>query len=517
MTMKRITLTLLAFLLCFNVFSQSKVFDNVVDIELRSSVEITNNKQIVGYALFYKIDKMKKAAMYRLSILDENLKEIGSNEFEGGKDLELRRAVYESNHLLLSFYDKNKHDDYERFVKIFDLKGKETGMIPYDPEKVKKGMFGAAAAAQMEQIYEGTDNIESKGFITVYQSKAKTGGVDIQMIDNNGKLKWEKNITADKGDRADLYLLSTTPNTAIFFEMDRGSIMARDAEIFLVGLSVTDGKQLFKKPMDIKGITYEPMLIKKASDGTLKIVSTMANEDAKFANAKPIGFSIGDLNDLTGEIKTLKDFNYLNDLSGVLEMKNASKSEEGYIKAHDILIMQDGSMVMVGEFFRKTVSAAGTAIKVFAALAGGGVSNSGGSQATIEDMFLLRINNKFQATALEKIEKDKERVPMPTDGIPIGLMARLLTYGHDFGYMYTDEGLDGKNKTVLAKGSFGEEKYGTVALTIDEKKGFSTKRFNLEKEKKVSYYVLRAKPGYVMIMKYNSKEKTLNINLEKVN
>ncbi len=51
------TLTLFLLFLSFGVFSQSKVFDNVIEIELQSSVEITNNKQIVGYAFFYKIDK----------------------------------------------------------------------------------------------------------------------------------------------------------------------------------------------------------------------------------------------------------------------------------------------------------------------------------------------------------------------------------------------------------------------------------------------------------------------------
>lgn len=162
------TLTFLSLLLCFGVFSQSKVFDNVIEIEVQSTVEITNNKQIVGYAFFYKIDKLKKTALYRLSILDENLKEIGSNEFEGAKELILKKAAYESNQILLSFYDKDKKDGYERFLKIFDLKGKETGNIPYNPESVKKGMFGAAIAAQMETIYEGTENIEGKGFVTVY-------------------------------------------------------------------------------------------------------------------------------------------------------------------------------------------------------------------------------------------------------------------------------------------------------------------------------------------------------------
>jgi hypothetical protein len=226
--------------------------------------------------------------------------------------------------------------------------------------------------------------------------------------------------------------------------------------------------------------------------------------------AKPSGFSIGEINDQTGEITTIKDFNFMRDLGSVLEMKNENKSEDGYIKAHDILTMPDGSMVMVGEFFRKTVSGTGMAFKILS------YGQSSAAQATIGDMFLLRINNSFKATALEKIEKDKERVSMPTDGIPIGLMARLLTYQHDFGYMYTDEDVTGTKKTVIARGSFGEETYGTVALGINEKKGFTQKRFNLDKEKNVKYYIARAKPGFVMIVKYYSKDKKIAINLEKV-
>jgi hypothetical protein len=131
----RTALLYLATLACTNSFAQSKEFENVIDVEVRNTVEITNNKQIVGYAFFYKMDNMKKAAMYRLSILDENLKEIGNNEFEGPKELQLKRAVYESEHILLSFSDESGKDGYKRFVKVFDLKGKEKGLVPTSLKK----------------------------------------------------------------------------------------------------------------------------------------------------------------------------------------------------------------------------------------------------------------------------------------------------------------------------------------------------------------------------------------------
>lgn len=507
----KIILVTICMLIYGATFAQSKVFDNVVDIELRGSTEIVNNNQIVGYALFYKIDKLKKSAMFKLSILDENLKEIGTNEFEGPKDLLLTKAIYESERIFLSFYDEDKKDGYEKFVKVFDLKGKEKGTVPYEPEKVKKGMFGRAMADQNDRIYEGATNVEGKGLLTSYQSKAKTGGVDVQMIGLDGKLKWESSITASKGDRTDMYLLGATTNTILFFKMEKGGVMSADGEIFLTGLDATTGKERFSKPLEIKGTAYEPMMLKKMNDGKLKIVSSMTDGGAKFYKAKPIGISISDLNDITGELKTVKDFSFQNELGSVMEMKNESKSEDGYIKAHDLCIMQDGSMVIVGEFFRRTVSALGVASKI---LGNGGQSLA---QGTVGDMFLLRIDNNLKPRSLEKIDKDKVRVQLPGETLSIGLLMKWLKYTGAFGYMYTDEGMDGKNKTVLAEGEFGDEKYGTVAITINEKNGYSTKRFNLVKEKKVSYRIFRAKPGYVMVLKYNSKEKSLTSNLEKVN
>ena len=53
------------------------------------------------------------------------------------------------------------------------------------------GFMGAAmaraVAGQMEEMYRGYENVEGKGYVSVYQGKAKTGGDDVQMIGTNGK------------------------------------------------------------------------------------------------------------------------------------------------------------------------------------------------------------------------------------------------------------------------------------------------------------------------------------------
>ena len=505
------TLFILLLTLCLSkTQAQSKELENVVEVKLQNTVSIKNNNTIVGYALFYKVDKKRKADLYRLEILDENLNALGNNEFEGSDKLQLDQAVYESEHILLAFSGDKKDDGYEKFVKVFDLKGKETGLIPYDPEKVKKGMFGAQIAEQMGKIYNGYNNIEGKGFVVVYQSKAKTGGADIQVIDYTGKLKWEKNVTAEKGDRMDMYLTATTPNALIFFCSERDGVMARDAVNFLVGYDPESGKELYRKPMDISQFAWEPILFKTDNANSLKMISSLSHEEDKFYSAKTIGFNIADLNDKTGEIKLEKNFLLEKDLSTVMPMTSESKSEDGYVKMHDICLMSDGSKVLVGEFFRRTVNGLGMGFKI---LSGGGGS---ASQASIGNLFLLRIDNKNNPVSLEKIEKETERVLLPADGISIGLITRLLTMEGDFGYMYTDEYADPNKKTVLVTGTFEGESYGTTAITFDEKKGFKQKKFNIEKDKKEKVYLRKGKPGHVLVMKYNSKAKKISLNLERV-
>ncbi len=190
-------------------------------------------------------------------------------------------------------------------------------------------------------------------------------------------------------------------------------------------------------------------------------------------------------------------------------MKGESKSEDGYMRIHDVCLMADGSKVLVGEFYRRTVSAMGVASKV---LGGGGAV----AQISLGDMFLLRIDKNNNPTMLEKIEKGTERIPLPTDGLSLGLIQRWLGQEGFFGYLYTDEDASSGRKTVLVKGALEGEKYGRSAITFDEKKGYKIKKFDNAKEKHETIYLRRAKPGFILVMKYNSKKKTVSLNLEKV-
>ena len=82
MKMKNVIALIALMLVQYAVSGQNMVFDTKFEVNVQSTTAITNNKQIVGYAFFFKVDKMKKSGLYKLVILDENLKQIGSSEFE---------------------------------------------------------------------------------------------------------------------------------------------------------------------------------------------------------------------------------------------------------------------------------------------------------------------------------------------------------------------------------------------------------------------------------------------------
>lgn len=59
----KLSLMLLSLCLIKGTTAQTKEFENVVEVELKNTVTIRNNNTIVGYALFYKVDKDRKSVV----------------------------------------------------------------------------------------------------------------------------------------------------------------------------------------------------------------------------------------------------------------------------------------------------------------------------------------------------------------------------------------------------------------------------------------------------------------------
>ena len=479
--------------------AQSRELNDVLEVKLRNTAIILNNQAVVGYAFLYRVERSKKTGTYRLEILDENLKSIGNTEFEGGPYVTMTSSSFEGDHLMFSFNDylwnSNKKIKLNRYIKVYDLKGNKTGEVNIETEGGNYLSREALALYDDEGI-KSFQNVPSVGFISVYQNLLRGEGSKLVMITEEGNLKWEKILTGTNGLLMDSHLLGTTSNTILMFEGLRKSLWNLDEDIYLVGLDAATGEQRFRKPLAIGSYVYDPQDFKFSDDNKLYMTSNISDVNNKFLKARPLGFSIATLNDISGEIDVVKDFLYEKELAPFMAM-NGTQSEDGYLQVDDIVLFKDKSKVVFGEFFSLSKG------------------NLGMFNAKLGDAFLLRISPENKVTSLEKIPK-APRMEKQLGYGSVGSTQRYLLSLGSFAYRYTDHDANTDKVSVLAYGQFDGKEKGMNTISFDKTAGYKIKNFAIKENPAEEIAVLRAKPGHVLVSKYNSKEKKISLNLERV-
>ena len=101
--MKKIVFPLFFVLFTSSLQAQTKVFREVSeDISTRFKA-ITQDNTLVGYLAFTRLEKADADSFnYRVTIMDENLKDIGTVNFRQG-NLELQTVSFEQNVLCLGY------------------------------------------------------------------------------------------------------------------------------------------------------------------------------------------------------------------------------------------------------------------------------------------------------------------------------------------------------------------------------------------------------------------------------
>jgi hypothetical protein len=496
--------------------AQTADIESADEIESGDLLPIKNGSSVSGYAFIAKLESGKEDKKMRLKIFDENLKEAGSADFEVPKNAIIRQAFFEGGALMLAVEEYINTKEKKEFVKTFQLESKATTSVTYEPdeEEKKSGLFGKAIAANSDVPFKGRfKTVEGLGLMCTYVSANKNGGLTAQLVGTDGRRKWKRKITGSDDKRMDVHLLTTTPKTILFFASVRDGIMDRDSKNLLIGLDAQTGRQVFRKPLETGAEAWEPVFFKAMPDddtNSITVCNMVSDVDDKFYKATNTGFNYGKLNLTTGAFTNLKTIDYSEQLSKVLSMKNESKSEEGYLFIEDLIAMPDNSLVVVGEFFKNTVSATGVALTL---LSRGGEAAGGLEQGTVGDMFALRLSPEGAVQSMDKLDKDVRRCQAFT-GISTGLLCRYMAAMGSFSYQYTDELADNR-KTVIVASNMKSGENGINAVTFTPGKGYKVKNLASNKDGG-KYAVLQGKPGHVLVVKSDRKGKKATISYQKV-
>lgn len=254
MHMRRKLLIAIVAMWSFIASSQSKVFKEVSeDISTEMKI-ITQDDALIGYLVFTQLEKATKDSFnYQVSIMDENLNDIGKLEFRE-KNLELKSVAFDQDILCLVYLKSDLADlksvsnrqirnsvDGGRnyvFVQMINLEGDiintsshKVDLILRDEVAIARTIKPSMIAGRLKHDVV-LKNIPNKGFALLYGDDNKT---QLSAINIDGKESWKKTVAEATG-----YGMLTTPSDIFILSKKNHDMVEGGYEIS--GFSVADGK-----------------------------------------------------------------------------------------------------------------------------------------------------------------------------------------------------------------------------------------------------------------------------------
>jgi hypothetical protein len=198
---------------CFGIpaFAQTRIFKEVGQGISTSAHTIMENEVLVGYMAFTELERVDKDSFsYRITIMDENLNDLGVINFK-----ELKLSFYdvkiEDNVLCLAYvksnvlgytYEhrstRNKAFDTGKawmFTQFITLKGEiiKTSQLPLKVDIEANWRAGYIPGSVLKNAIT-LKNISGKGFVCFYGDQSKK---NLVFYDKNGQQTWEKKVSDD--------------------------------------------------------------------------------------------------------------------------------------------------------------------------------------------------------------------------------------------------------------------------------------------------------------------------------
>lgn len=394
----------------------------------------------------------------------------------------------------------------------FDRKGNrlEDVVIPVNKKELK--WLGFMVKANNFNLLFPVDN---KGFLFNYVRDNKKLGYGLKYVATDGGKSWDFNSPDEVKELRSINPIEVNEEFIVALESSRKSMLSQTANLKVLVISVKTGELLFEKKYDRDS---DPRLVTNAFLTEDKKVVLLGEYFAKGDNVmkdKSLGI-FAQINNLNGEVVSENKVSWIDKIDKMMPVESDGKNpKRGYVYFHDIVRTQKGTYFCFGERYRKTISLAGI---LGAANSVGGNSKT---QLTITDAVVFEFDDNFDLKDIKVFEKGKSRVPSLSDFGSPQVNAHMLKNFGAFDYQFTQ--LDTDRDRFYA--SFidyerlkGEQnKYAFKSIMYNEGE-LSEDKIYLKKSKgKITYRVMPAKLGNVMLMEYNKKEKTLQIHLEKLN
>jgi hypothetical protein len=277
---KLITGALCCLLAVSTAHAQSKVFKEVSEGMTSSTELIVHDDQLVGYLRFTQLEKASKDSFnYLISIMDENLNEIGSLRFRD-EQIHLQSVAYEQDVLCLAYLKSNiigtefkNRRQYKRslddaknaiMMQFINLDGKiiNTNSYPVSID-LQKDAFATRYYGNYRVVFTDivgygnlqhpvqVGNVPSKGFACFFGDEVNNY---LYSFDLQGKQLWKKTVS----DEAQGFTLHTSGESIYLLTKKEEKMTEGGFE--MLGFHVN-------------GTPYEKLVLKDKNDNSLKVLS----------------------------------------------------------------------------------------------------------------------------------------------------------------------------------------------------------------------------------------------------
>ena len=522
--MKNILLAVALVTITLSGYSQSKVFKEVSE-EVTSQIKaITQDGNLVGYLVFTELEKASENTFnYKLTIMDENLNDIGTVNFKDEK-LFLQQVSFEQDILCLAYiksniigkefkntrqYRKEKENEVKNsiFTQFVSLDGKiintnhikaEINAVPeYNYSYKRKGkVIGDGKLKHNVQL----KNISGKGFAMFYGDENSNQFV---VYDLGGKQTVKKTIK-ETGEGfsmltsgADVYILVKNKNGEAIEEGYNMLAYRTTDSTVLPKYAIKDkkGNSLRVIAFDNDPVTGKPF-----------ISGNIINPDAlTYDNAKEMGrgsyagvFTIHFNGTKKSEVA--ESYSYWNDGSQTLFTKSGLLPEKK-VFARQTISFRDysGNTYFIGSTVKKRTkwgSIAGAVITSPLLLPPMFFLAGGTQKSKITDATLIMQSAKGALSVENNIASEGSKY----------FPARTPFFWYDQRTYYTVSNAETKSSYLIF-----DDNVNITIYNVGQKKVMRTiPHWNGG----VETSVYPAKEGHILVAQYNSKEKTKRFSIE---
>jgi hypothetical protein len=371
----------------------------------------------------------------------------------------------------------------------------------------------------METGYQFLVGVPNKGFLYYGFAETKKYHYATEYYDNNLKLIWNQTANPEAKEMMVAEPSFQTEQLVGSTITRKKGLLSKEFDYDLIVTELNSGKEYFKT--EIKDIAFNLSASKITYDEQTKNIMVFGEYfelGDKEAKSQALGYFYLML-DLTGKVTEKKFVSWGKDLSKFAKADKDGRFENGgRVFVHEIIRTADGKVFVIGEQYKKAASGAGIAM----AALGGGRSRTSTAQIAIMNMIVLQFSSSLEVEGVQVFEKGKDihLLPAGAEWMSPKMLAYYAQSHGWFDYSYYQLSKDKKTflftytNYIKEKGEKGQSVLSIVVYTpekefVQDKVGFN--------RKSTSTMVRKAKHGYVMVMEYFKKEKSIESRLEKIN